>query len=870
MGKRIAVDANFGPVGKRSKLFVIESQDGREYDSLESQVLEWLGDDPYTSEVLKTRRLLLTQTIPKFNKDCELDKSHVFSDFDSITVTFISKSLMQDMVQAEPTIPLSTASSLSSQISTDTFAHNDQETQEKSSQLDEWDNMEVVNTFKGECLVQVMRGDGDCLFAAITHQLFNPIPYSEDHKKQIREAREKSVKFLKENLDKPDIKYTLTTYLNQNSSKEIESIESLLERIENGDEWGGEECIYALSNAYNCSITVHQESRDELLVRPLIYNPKGSLKVEIVYRLPKLMENESRNHYDSLISLNEGSRIAKNVSDEESDTDITEDFSMIKKYFTLNEWTGFSKTEKRRFKNIQDRYLYMKKLKMDIPLPEFMQPKTQAQSCSTMKKTANKKHSMKGTRVSSREASKKASDAISSIAQSESPPTKKTCRSTAVSDFLHDDQDGDDVDVFEMNDSLEVSFTASSESSPSTSKVKQKKGPKVSQQPVPFHKRRKPVKKIRAMGKCLPYPCPLPKFSDSALRELNAKSHKRKMHPINSECKAFIRKITGDDYPTKTEYDNFCRTMVEKYPELKSSTSTAAHISFKKSLSASFRAERCNNFRRMQRANSNSEPEDDVEWGPDEHTTRSEEQSLEEKDETELRKCEDITKIPLLLERTNGLRQQKCLLMRPLDIFQTYHHLRIHNMMIYDFALRKKIDTGAIHDNFEQSLQLLSKYYKIKLNDEHSRLLLLMKVHEYFVSKEVEGGSKPAITVKDIKEGKGELSSSEIQAPFLVIMTRVCLYTGATKIVSSTLMIQDRLMMSIENPTTEESALTLLASYFTLNVEYPLAYMQFLRALERLLTGSVAPSKYGNTKAKFDRFVSMLKSNQKSSSRKKC
>lgn len=70
--------------------------------------------------------------------------------------------------------------------------------------------------------------------------------------------------------------------------------------------------------------------------------------------------------------------------------------------------------------------------------------------------------------------------------------------------------------------------------------------------------------------------------------------------------------------------------------------------------------------------------------------------------------------------------------------------------MILDFALRKEISTSTIHEKFDESLRLLSKYYKMNLNNEYTKLLLIMKVHEYFLSREVKQGAKPAITVRDV------------------------------------------------------------------------------------------------------------------------
>jgi hypothetical protein len=91
------------------------------------------------------------------------------------------------------------------------------------------------------------------------------------------------------------------------------------------------------------------------------------------------------------------------------------------------------------------------------------------------------------------------------------------------------------------------------------------------------------------------------------------------------------------------------------------------------------------------------------------------------------------------------------------------------------------------------------------------------------------------------KEGLLELSSSQIQAPFLVILTKPCFFTGETSVTNASLMFQDRLVCSMKDPKTDKTVMLLLAEYFCLCLEYPQPYMQFMRAIEHLVTGAIAP-----------------------------
>lgn len=70
--------------------------------------------------------------------------------------------------------------------------------------------------------------------------------------------------------------------------------------------------------------------------------------------------------------------------------------------------------------------------------------------------------------------------------------------------------------------------------------------------------------------------------------------------------------------------------------------------------------------------------------------------------------------------------------------------------------------------------------------------------------------------------------------------------------------MNDVLIVSLKNPSADKAIFLLLAAYVTLKVEYPTKYHQFLRALERLVTGKQQPSIHGKSQVKYDRFVSLL------------
>lgn len=109
------------------------------------------------------------------------------------------------------------------------------------------------------------------------------------------------------------------------------------------------------------------------------------------------------------------------------------------------------------------------------------------------------------------------------------------------------------------------------------------------------------------------------------------------------------------------------------------------------------------------------------------------------------------------------------------------------------------------------------------------------------------------------------VQSSDIQAPFMVAYVKDSPFTKDKEMLKSvSICTQGRIVTALnKDPQAIKSAIMLLGAYFVFGIEYPRAYMEFLRAVERFATGATAPSVYGQTKVKYQKFMSLIKSKPK-------
>lgn len=94
----------------------------------------------------------------------------------------------------------------------------------------------------------------------------------------------------------------------------------------------------------------------------------------------------------------------------------------------------------------------------------------------------------------------------------------------------------------------------------------------------------------------------------------------------------------------------------------------------------------------------------------------------------------------------------------------------------------------------------------------------------------------------------------------MVAYVKDCEFTGEKEELKAvSICMHGRLLTAInKDPTAIKAAIMLMGCYFIFGIEYPRAYMEFLRAIERFSTGKASPSSYGNTKVKYQKFISMI------------
>lgn len=85
------------------------------------------------------------------------------------------------------------------------------------------------------------------------------------------------------------------------------------------------------------------------------------------------------------------------------------------------------------------------------------------------------------------------------------------------------------------------------------------------------------MQKAREEGQRLTSDTPLPDFSSYVLEELSKPTPR--MNVVLPPCKAHIVAVTGDEYPTKKEYDIFCLKMILAFPSLRDPDSDHGYVS---------------------------------------------------------------------------------------------------------------------------------------------------------------------------------------------------------------------------------------------------------------------------------------------------
>lgn len=149
-----------------------------------------------------------------------------------------------------------------------------------------------------------IRADGNCLYAAIAHQLFNVKINSQEHLLWTDALRKKVVEHIRSNFDSfsMDLKYRLLD--ESNGRIDIEHLrqnsEELLNRLSRNEAWGGTESLKAISAIFSVNILIiHEDGTCHLAVR---FNDNFETTIILCYRTIG-RHCTTKNHYDSIVNI---------------------------------------------------------------------------------------------------------------------------------------------------------------------------------------------------------------------------------------------------------------------------------------------------------------------------------------------------------------------------------------------------------------------------------------------------------------------------------------------------------------------------------------------------------------------------------------
>lgn len=164
--------------------------------------------------------------------------------------------------------------------------------------------------------IEVFRipGDGDCLFGAAVHQLFHLEISSENYKQRTVELRIEVVAHIKAHLKRYERKLLDRIYAKRGAYEQIQNVEEECEKfLENylskEHRWGGSESIQAISELFESNVVVFNELGEVFFGST--FNSSYKNIITLAFRVSGQSNREhdgsniQRNHYDSIVKLND-------------------------------------------------------------------------------------------------------------------------------------------------------------------------------------------------------------------------------------------------------------------------------------------------------------------------------------------------------------------------------------------------------------------------------------------------------------------------------------------------------------------------------------------------------------------------------------
>lgn len=142
-----------------------------------------------------------------------------------------------------------------------------------------------------------MEADGNCLFAAIAHQLFLEKIGSKQHKASTKQLRVAAVDYIKQHLTE------FEHVLRSEESKKVNTVKSRnaqLNRLAKNGTWGGSESILAISRTYAINIIIFIEDGHCYLIDDFNFNYGKCILIAYT----KYGRGSKLNHYESICKIN--------------------------------------------------------------------------------------------------------------------------------------------------------------------------------------------------------------------------------------------------------------------------------------------------------------------------------------------------------------------------------------------------------------------------------------------------------------------------------------------------------------------------------------------------------------------------------------
>lgn len=147
----------------------------------------------------------------------------------------------------------------------------------------------VVQIGGGRCVVQPIAADGNCLFGAISHQLFRLGVHTTEHHNATSDMRRRIVTHLESVTDNEELNLAIKARV-FDDFPELLPLNDILQRASflrllRGDGvWGGVESLVAITVVYNREIVIYRENGFSTTVRPYVIPQHPPF--DLVYRGP--------------------------------------------------------------------------------------------------------------------------------------------------------------------------------------------------------------------------------------------------------------------------------------------------------------------------------------------------------------------------------------------------------------------------------------------------------------------------------------------------------------------------------------------------------------------------------------------------------